>query len=106
MTEFPPVPAPRIRVTETFHGVEVTEDYRWLEDASSAETIAWTAAQRQRTRAYFDAIGWRAALRTRVELLLRAERTAYRGLASGGSIIFALKEQTPRQQRFLVALTD
>jgi prolyl oligopeptidase len=91
---------------ETYHGVHVIEDYQWLEDASSEEAIAWTRAQQHRTRAYFDAIPWRDALRTRAEQLLKAERTAYKRLLSGGGTFFALKEQTPRQQPFLVALTD
>ena len=72
-------------MTDTYHGVDVTEDYRWLEDASSEETIAWTKAQQQRTRAYFDWIPWRDALRARVEQLLKAERTTYKRLLSGGS---------------------
>jgi len=93
-------------VTDTYHGVGVTEDYRWLEDASSEDTIAWTKAQQQRTRAYFDGIPWRDALRARVEQLLKAERTTYMRLVSGGSTVFALKVQTPRQRPFLVALTD
>jgi prolyl oligopeptidase len=100
------VRAARIPVTDTYHGIRVTEDYRWLEDASSEETIAWTKAQQQRTRAYFDAIGWRDALRARVEQLLKAETTTYKRLVSGGSTFFALKVQPPRQQPFLVALTD
>jgi prolyl oligopeptidase len=106
MVTLPVVDTPRIPVTSSYHGVEVTEDYRWLEDASSAETIAWTKAQQQLTRDYFDGLPWRGALRTRVERLLRAERTAYKTLASGGDTVFALKEQTPRQRPFLVALTD
>ena len=106
MTEFPLVRAARIPVTDTYHGVAVTDDYRWLEDASSVETIAWTKAQRQRTRAYFDGIRWRDALRARVGQLLKAERTTYERLLSGGSTFFALKVQTPRQQPFLVALTN
>jgi prolyl oligopeptidase len=106
MTELPPVPAARIPVTDTYHGVDVTEDYRWLEDATAEETIAWTKAQQQRTRAYFDGIGWRDTLRARVEQLLKAERTTYKRLVAGGSIFFALKAQTPRQRPFLVALTD
>jgi prolyl oligopeptidase len=106
MTELPTVRAARIPVTDTYHGVEVTEDYRWLENASAEETIAWTKAQQQRTRAYFDGIGWRDALRARVEQLLKAESTTYKQLTSGGSTYFALKVQTPRQQPFLVALTD
>src|ERR1700756_2324543 len=106
MTELPLVRAARIPVTDTYHGVDVTEDYRWLEDASSEETIAWTRAQQQRTRAYLDGISWRDALRARVEQLLKAERTTYKRLLSGGNTFFALKVQTPRQQPFLVALTD
>jgi prolyl oligopeptidase len=106
MTELPLVRAARIPRTDTHHGVDVTEDYRWLEDASSEETIAWTKAQRQRTRAYFDGISWRDALRARVEQLLKAERVTYKRLVSGGGTFFALKVQTPRQQPFLVALTD
>jgi prolyl oligopeptidase len=106
MTELPLVRAARIPVTDTYHGVGVTEDYRWLEDASSEETIAWTKAQQQRTRAYFDGIGWRDALRARVEQMLKAETTTYKRLVSGAGTVFALKVQTPRQQPFLVALTD
>jgi prolyl oligopeptidase len=106
MTELPLVRAPRIPVTDTFHGVDVSEDYRWLEDASSEETIGWTKAQQHRSRAYFGGIPWRDALRARVEQLLKSERTAYKRLLSGGSTFFALKVQTPRQQPFLVALTD
>ncbi len=106
MTELPTVRAPRIPVTGTFHGVDVTEDYRWLEDASSDETMAWAKAQQQRSAAYFGGIAWRDALRARVEALLRSERTAYKQLRSGGRTFFALKAQTPRQRPFLVALTD
>jgi prolyl oligopeptidase len=106
MTTFPTVETPRIPVTTSYHGVDVTEDYRWLEDGSSEDTIAWTRAQQHLTGTYYDAVPWRETLRARVERLLRAERTTYRSLVSGGSSYFALKEQTPRQQPFLVALTD
>jgi Prolyl oligopeptidase, N-terminal beta-propeller domain len=76
MTELPAVRAPRIPVTDTFHGVEVSEDYRWLEDSSSAQTIAWTQAQQHRSRTYFGGIGWRDALRARAAQLLKSESGA------------------------------
>jgi prolyl oligopeptidase len=104
--QLPRVRAAHIPVTDTYHGVDVTENYRWLEDASSEETQAWTKGQQQRTRAYFSEVPWRDALRARVEQLLKAETTTYLRLTSGGSIFFALKAQAPRQQPFLVALTD
>jgi prolyl oligopeptidase len=106
MTELPVVPAPQIPVTDRFHGVEVTENYRWLEDAAAPETVTWTKAQQHRSQTYFGGIPWRDILRARVEQLLKSERTAYKQLRSGGSTFFALKVQTPRQQPFLVALTD
>ena len=106
MTELPQVHAARIPVTDTYHGVDVTEDYRWLEDGSSEDTITWTKAQKERTRAYFDAIPWRDSLRERVDALLRSDRTSYLALHAGGDVFLALKEQTPKQQPFLVTLTD
>ena len=106
MTELPRVRAARIPITDTYHGVDVTEDYRWLEDASSDETMTWTKAQQERTGAYFAGIPWRDALRARVEQLLKAEGATYKRLLPGGSTIFALKVQAPKQQPFLVALTD
>jgi prolyl oligopeptidase len=100
------VEARRVPVVSTYHGVEVSEDYRWLEDASSPETMAWTQAQAELTRAYFDSLPWRGDLRTRVEGLLRSDRSTYSGLAASGETYFALKEQTPKQRPFLVTLTD
>lgn len=37
--------APRADLVETLHELTITDPYRWLEDASSAETVAWSAAQ-------------------------------------------------------------
>jgi prolyl oligopeptidase len=106
MATLPTVATPRIPVSTSYHGVDVTEDYRWLEDGSLEDTIAWSRAQQDLTAQYFSSVPWRETLRARVERLLMAERTTYRSLASGGSTYFAMKEQTPQQQPFLVALTD
>lgn len=101
------VPTARRRpVTTTYHGVEVTEDYRWLEDAAAEETVTWASGQLLRTREYFDAISWRGALRARVEELIKAESTSYSGLSAAGGSCFALKTQPPKQQTFVVALAD
>jgi prolyl oligopeptidase len=93
-------------VTTTYHGVEVTEEYRWLEDASSEDTKTWTKTQHERTASYLaDLPGYRDIQR-RAEELIAAESTSYRDLCRGGATYFALKRQPPKQQPFLVALTD
>src|ERR1700745_2349822 len=53
MTELPQVRAARIPMRDTYHGIDVIEDYQWLEDASGQDAIEWTPGQEKRTRAYF-----------------------------------------------------
>lgn len=43
-------------ITETLHGVEITDPYRWLEDQNSPRTRAWLEEQTAYTHAYFDTI--------------------------------------------------
>ena len=50
---------PRKPVVDTYHGVAVTDDYRWLEDDSSPEVQAWIDAQNRRRAAYLDGIAQR-----------------------------------------------
>jgi prolyl oligopeptidase len=47
-----PPPTPVHPVTETLHGVAVTDPYRWLEDQNSPETRAWLDAEIGYTQAY------------------------------------------------------
>src|SRR5512132_1855451 len=43
-------PARRLDLVEVIHGTEVADPYRWLEDAGSPETQAWSAAQDELAR--------------------------------------------------------
>ena len=56
-------------VVDTYHGVEVADPYRWLEDDMSAETAQWVEAQNVVTFAHLDTIPFRRALATRLEQL-------------------------------------
>jgi prolyl oligopeptidase len=69
-----PLPAtPSEPVTETLHGVAVTDPYRWLEDQNSPQTRKWLQEQTAYARAYLDAIPRRDVIRKRVEELLAVE---------------------------------
>ncbi len=54
---------------DTYHGTQVADPYRWLEDDTSAETAAWVEAQNKVTFAYLEQIPYRAALTKRLNAL-------------------------------------
>jgi len=58
-------------VIEQLHGVAIPDPYRWLEDGSSTETVAWTAAQNACTEAWLAASPHREQIRARLAELLR-----------------------------------
>jgi prolyl oligopeptidase len=60
-------------VTETIHGVEITDPYRWLEDQNSPKTRAWIDAENAYTDSVLLRIPGRAALKEKVTALLKTE---------------------------------
>lgn len=60
-------------VTETLHGVAVTDPYRWLEDQNSPETRAWLDAQIHYTDAFLNRIPVREKVKNRLEQLSRID---------------------------------
>ncbi|GAB4222924.1 MAG: prolyl oligopeptidase family serine peptidase [Acidobacteriota bacterium] len=72
--EFPPPPETRVEpVTETLHGEEITDPYRWLEDQDSPETRAFIEAQNAYTDQLLGTRPGRDALRSRLEKLMKVE---------------------------------
>jgi len=51
---------------DTYHGEEVADPYRWLEDDNSDETVDWVKRQNKVTYDYLDQITYRDALRDRL----------------------------------------
>ncbi len=49
-------------ITDILHGIEITDNYRWLEDGNSAQTKAWVAEQNAFSRAYLENCPGREAL--------------------------------------------
>lgn len=71
----PPYPEARRQDTvDNYHGTEVADPYRWLEDVESAETAAWVAAENKLTFGYLEAIPARQTIRKRLTELWNYER--------------------------------
>ena len=54
---------------DDYHGIQVTDPYRWLEDDNSAETLSWVNAQNQVTFDYLAKIPCRGQLKQRLREL-------------------------------------
>jgi prolyl oligopeptidase len=91
-------------VTDTYHGVTVSDDYRWLEADSDPEVKRWSAAQNALSRSYLDTLPLRADIVARVDRLLRAAPVQRYDFIDRGERLFALKSQPPRNQPMLVTL--
>lgn len=70
----PKPPSTRVdAVTETLHGVEIRDPYRWLEDQDSPETRAWIEAQNAHTEQMLRRAPEYPDLEARLEQLLRLD---------------------------------
>lgn len=76
----PPAPvATKKPVVDEYHGVKVTDDYRWLE-ANDDSVKAWSDGQSAHTRAVLDAMPALPKVRARIDTLIRSNSVAYFGL--------------------------
>ena len=69
-----PQDCPRVEHTDTYHGIAVSDPYRWLEDVDSAATKKWVQAQQQQTEAYMKQLPWREQIRRRLDGLQNYEK--------------------------------
>jgi prolyl oligopeptidase len=91
-------------VVDLYHGVAVSDPYRWLENGQDPEVQQWSDAQNALTRAALDALPERAALGARVRELLTTASAAYFSLHHAGGRLFSLEKRPPSQQPFLVTM--
>jgi prolyl oligopeptidase len=61
-------------VTDTLHGVAVTDNYRWLEDQTSADTRAWVTAQNRFREQQMAGLPGRDAIAGRLRELLMVDQ--------------------------------
>ncbi len=66
--------SPQEKQVDVYHGLEVKDPYRWLEDPDSEATEAWVEAQNKLTFGYLDKIGERSAIASRIEELWNYEK--------------------------------
>lgn len=102
------VPAPvagRVPVADTYHGVTVTDDYRWLENGDDPKVKAWSEGQNAHARAFLDALPGAKELRARIEKLLTTRPASVGRFVPCGNRFFASRrEPAKKQQPWIVTL--
>lgn len=95
---------PKRPVIDAYFGVNVTDNYRWLENGDDPGVRQWSEQQNALTRAVLDALPERAELAKQLEKLNLGSSPDYFGLNFRGGRLFALKQQPPRNQPLLIVL--
>ena len=68
---------------DEYHGVQVADPYRWMEDPDADETRAWIDAENELTFGYLDGVPQRQAIRDRIEQLWTYEQFGQPGKHAG-----------------------
>jgi len=88
---------------DNYHGIEVKDPYRWLENPDSEETQAWVKAQNQVTFAYLEQIPARQQIKQRLTQLWDYEK--YSIPFQEGERYFYFKNNGLQNQSVLYTLT-
>ena len=95
---------PRGDVVDDYHGTQIADPYRWLEDLGSAATTSWIAAQNAFTLPLLEALPQRARLLSRLTQLWNYPRTSL-PVEAAGHLYYrhnpGLQKQAPLYRRTL-----
>ena len=94
----------RAPVTDTYHGVRVVDEYRWLEDWEDPEVRSWSEVQSAYARSRLDGLSHMARIRERVGSILRRAPASYTSLSTRPDRLFALKLKPPPKQQPLQSI--
>ena len=95
---------PREPATDTYHGVEVRDEYRLMENGDDPRVKAWQSAESALARKYLDALPQRPRLRERFAELDKSSPVRYFDFAQTRGAFLAMKRQPPQNQPKLVAV--
>jgi prolyl oligopeptidase len=94
----------QVNIVDNYHGVEVADPYRWLEDTQSEETQAWIASQNQLTFSYLAEIPSRSDIKQRLTQVWDYEK--YGLPFKQGDQYFYFKNDGLQNQNVLYVLPD
>ena len=95
---------PKHPTHNTYHGVEVIDNYQWLEDWDSEKVKKWSEIQNTYAREYIKKIPGIDKIREEIRAIMTADTVSYWNLASRPGKLFAMMRVPSKQQAFLVVM--
>lgn len=91
-------------VFDTYWGEKVADDYQYMESPSDPIVAPWGKGQNAYARAWLDGHSERKSILERVVALTHSYSPDYYRVCYWNGTYFAMKDQPPKEQPFLVAL--
>src|SRR3954465_5998770 len=104
VSAFAAPPTPKRPVTNLYHGVNVVDDYQWLENFDDPQVKKWNEEQSAAARAYLSKMASKPFIAKRLKELYSANSADYFGLQYRQGNLFAMKAKPPAQQPWLMLL--
>lgn len=90
--------------TDTYHGTQVSDPYRWLEDATSDEVKIWGKMQNEIARSFLDSLPRVDELRKEITRILSHQAASFSQIKTANGTFFAMMRQPPKQQPMIVTM--
>jgi prolyl oligopeptidase len=96
--------SPKKPVTDHYYDVSVVDPYQWLEDVDSPDVKKWIAEQNALTQKTLGALPNRTAVKAELKSMMTSTSVRRDSFNLAGGRLFAMKNQPPKNQRFLVVM--
>jgi prolyl oligopeptidase len=83
--------------TDDFHGVKVSDPYRWMEETDAPETREWIDAENKLTQSYISTIPQREAIKNRLTEIWNYERYSAPSKIADGFYIYSKNDGLQNQ---------
>lgn len=95
--------SPAGEVVDDYHGTQVADPYRWLEDSDAPEVRTWIEAQNTLTNAYLTQIPEREAIQSRITELWNYERYSAPSRVAEGVYVWSYNDGLMSQSVMYIA---
>ncbi|MBU4486890.1 MAG: hypothetical protein KKD38_08175 [Candidatus Delongbacteria bacterium] len=96
----------KCQVVENIHGVEIKDDYRWMEDNKDPEVLAWDEAQNEFTDKYISQIPFRNKLKDRLLEFMKVDEVNIPEKVLNGERILQYKKKADDEKWVLFTRKD